>query len=77
MTDMFEIVGTPERPELLDLAVSIGLRMIVVHQNIWLVEFGNVEPVSLRCEPIGALPAINSSEHGTELLLAIIGRRTL
>ena len=72
-----EIVGTAERP-LLDDAAIIGRRgVVVVGEHVGTRELLLGKGIALGCEPAWALPAIDGAEHGTEILHAVIDRRTL
>src|SRR5215208_1364619 len=75
IADMVEIIRSPERPLLLDLAVAIGWRVIVAEQHVLrLIELLFRKPIAWRREPSRPLPPINRAEDGTELFHPVIAR---
>ncbi len=75
VADMLEIVGAAERPFFYDAAIIQRRRVVVVGDDISTdAQLFRLQRVTVRHEPVGALPAIDGAKDAAEFLQAIIDR---
>ena len=75
MANMFEIVGTTERPFFANGLIGND-GMIVVQKHVRLVEIGFTQRIALGRKPIGAFPAEYTAKHRPQRLHSVIAWRT-